>query len=89
MGEHVKQRQKGMGTGKLILIGLFILIIAFCAAFLLTLKFVIEPAYTYVKTENVQQYINELKQEITQKDQQIINLENELEIYKLSEDKDS
>ena len=79
MGKHEKK-----GTLKSILLGAFILIIAFCAAFLLTLKFVIEPAYTYVKTENVQTYIAKLEQEITQKNQEIENLQTELDIYKSS-----
>lgn len=58
-----------------------VLIVAFCAAFMLSIKLYIEPAYDYMTKENIEQQISDLKQQITDKDKKITELQDELDIY--------
>ena len=61
---------------------IFGIVVVFCAAFLVTIKFYIEPAYDYLYQENVEARIVQLHEEIAERDRKIASIESELEMYK-------
>jgi len=58
-----------------------IVLVAFCAAFMISIKLYIEPAYDYLSKEKIEQQISDLKQQIADKDRQIASLTEELDRY--------
>ncbi len=57
-------------------------LIFFCASYLVTLKVVIEPRNAYLTEKGVDEELKKLKEQIAKQQQEIINLQDEIEIYK-------
>lgn len=59
---------------------LLILALFFGASYFVTIKFIVEPRYSYLTEQNSSE-VEELKKQIETQEQQIIELENQLEQY--------
>jgi hypothetical protein len=57
-------------------------IIFFCLSFIITAKFIIEPRYAYMSQEGVFDEIKGLKDAVSEKEQRIAALEEEVEMYR-------
>ena len=70
------------GIWKKIIISAVVLICAFAASFFLCYYAIILPQYKYLTEEKVFEEIKSLKEEVMLREQQIVTLETELEIYR-------
>lgn len=61
---------------------LAVCIVCFCASFVITVKYVIEPRYKYMTDKGVLNEIKQLKTVIMEKEQKILKLEEQLQLYK-------
>lgn len=56
-------------------------IICFCVSFVVTVKYIIEPRYKYMTDSGVLNEIKRLKTVIMEKEQNILKLEEQIELY--------
>ncbi len=64
------------------IVWILVILVVFCASFVLTVKLYIEPAYEYISKDRVESYIADLNQQIADREEQIEELEAELEKYR-------
>ena len=69
---------KVMKTG---IMGLAICIICFCLSFVIAVTYVIKPRHQYMTDQGIYNDIKELKTIVMEKEQQILQLEEQIEIY--------
>ncbi len=67
---------------KKFVMGVALLLIAFCLAFLSTYFFIIKPQYRYISREKIYEQIKDLKEQLSEREQKIVQLEQELEVYR-------
>ena len=58
-----------------------IVVAVFFAAFFLSVKLYIEPSYTYISRNSIDRQIEKLEDQITEDEQRIAELEDELDRY--------